>query len=145
MTRARQAAGTFLAAVTNNPAQFEAAAQQNGLTVVDLPPFSRDNRSTIDSLPPQLNAASLRNSAFELAAGQTSSYLPGADGGYVVQVEKFIPASDDEVKKEVPEFQKELRRRSAAEAFNAWFAHEVQLAKLQLPGDRMDATEHPEQ
>jgi len=59
-------------------------------------------------------------------------------------VEKFLPAADDEVKKELPTFLEELRHRSASEAFNDWFAHEAQLAKLQLPGDKALASAEEE-
>lgn len=142
LTLARQAAATFLAAVTNSTSKGEAFAamgKQPGMNVIDLPPFTRDARSSIEGIPFQVNAATLRNAAFEMGEGQVSTYLPSNDGGFVVYVEKFLPAADDDVKRELPNFVQELRRRNAAEAFNEWFAHEVQLAKLQLPGDRATA------
>jgi hypothetical protein len=145
MTLARQAATSFLAAATNSPSQFDAAAKENGITVVDLPPFSRDPRSPIESLPSQVNPSSLRNVAFQLGEGQTSTYLPGSDGGFIAHVEKLLPASDDEVKREVPSFIEELRHRNAVEAFNDWFGHEMQLTKVQLPGDRSFSAAEEEQ
>ncbi len=143
MKLTRDAANAFLNSVTNSPAkgeEFAKLATQNGVSFVDLAPFSRDPRSTVEGLPPQVNSSSLRSTAFELSEGQTSSYMPGSEGGYIVYVEKFLPASDDEVKKEVPAFLDELRRRNASEAFNDWFAHEVQLSKLQLAGDKTMAS-----
>ena len=124
--------------------EFAKLATQNGVSFVDLAAFSRDSRSSIEGLPPQVNSSSLRSTAFELGEGQTSSYMPGSEGGYVVYVEKLLPAPDDEVKKEVPAFLDELRRRNASEAFNDWFAHEIQLAKLQLPGDKALASAEEE-
>jgi hypothetical protein len=139
MKLTRDAANAFLNSVTNSPnkgEEFAKLATQNGVSFVDLTPFSRDSRSNIEGLPLQVNPSSLRSTVFELGEGQTSNYMPGSDGGYVIYVEKFLPAADDEVKKELPAFLDELRRRNASEAFNDWFAHEAQLAKLQLPGDK---------
>ncbi|HTG45470.1 MAG TPA: hypothetical protein VK633_13165, partial [Verrucomicrobiae bacterium] len=82
---------------------------------------------------------------FELTPGQASSYKPMGDGGFVLFVEKFIPASDEDLKKDLAQFSEELRRRSAGEAFNDWFAHEMQIAQLQLPGDRMAGDEEQTQ
>jgi hypothetical protein len=135
----RQAANSFLAAVTNSPAksdEFAKLGAQNGISLIDLPPFSKDSRSPIEGLPWQVNASSLRNVAFELGEGQTSSYIPASNGGYVIYVEKVLPASDDDVKRELADFTKDLQRQKEMEAFNEWFAHEAQLAKLQLPGDK---------
>jgi hypothetical protein len=147
MKLVRDAANAFLNSVTNSPnksEEFAKLATQNGVSFVDLAPFSRDPRSSIEGLPPQVNSSSLRSTVFELGEGQTSNYMPGGEGGYVAYVEKFLPAADDEVKKEMPEFLDELRRRNASEAFNDWFAHEVQLAKLQLPGDKAMASAEEE-
>ena len=104
--------------------------------MIDLQPFSKDARSQIEGLPWQVNPSSLRNVAFETAEGQTSAFLPASSGGYVIYVEKVLPASDEDMKRELPEFTKDLQRQKEMEAFNDWFAHEAQLAKLQLPGDK---------
>jgi hypothetical protein len=74
----------------------------------------------------------------ELRAGELSSYRPTQSGAFVALVEKIIPATDEEVKKELPQYVQDLRRRSAAEAFNDWFATEMQLAQLSIPGDGLE-------
>ena len=102
---------------------------------------TKDASAPIEGLPPQVNPSSVRSTAFELAEGKTSSYMPGSDGGYILFVEKFLPVSEEEVKAELPEFVQQMRRQNAAEAFNDWFAHEIQLARLQLPGDQTEGAQ----
>jgi hypothetical protein len=138
---ARAAGTAFLQAFTNAPAaskNFDALAAQHGAVVVDLPPFARQSSSPIENLPPVINDSTVRRTAFDLAASHTSSYLPGPDGGSVLYVEKFVPASEDDMKQEIAQFTDELRRREASEAFNEWFGKQLQLAQLQLPGDKTE-------
>jgi hypothetical protein len=140
MSMARAAGAAFLNGLTNALAggqQIETVAQQNGVSVVDVAPFSKDARD-IPGLPSAVNASTLRSRAFDVAPGHASSYQPTSDGGFIVYVEKFIPASDDEVKKDVAEFRRELERRTASEAFNEWFRKQAQLAQVRLPGDKLD-------
>jgi len=135
---AREAGSAFVNALTNGLAAgktFDEIAQQAGVAAVDVAPFSKNSQDSIVNLPAQINPSSIRAVAFNLAEGKASSYLSSADGGYVVYVEKFIPATDEEVKAGLAGFTDTLRRRSAAQAFNNWFAKEMELAKLTLPGD----------
>jgi len=135
----REAGQAFATAATNAVASgksFEAVAKELGYNLTDVAQFPRDSHASIEGLPPQVDPASLRNTAFNLQPGHASGYIPGRDGGYVLFVEKFIPASDEEVKKELPEFVEELRRRQASEAFNEWFTKQSQAANLKLASDR---------
>lgn len=139
MKLAREGATAFIAAATNAPggANFDAAAQQQGLSVVDLPPIAKDSREPVQNLPPLIDAGALRSAASELSAGEVSSYMPSQGGGFVLMVEKVIPPGDEEVQRELPKFVDDYRRRMAGEAFNDWFQHEMQLAQmnLQVGGD----------
>lgn len=141
MRLVREAAGAFAAAATNALAsggQIEPVAQQHNVTVTDLPPFVGEGREPIENLPPGIDPGSLRSAVSELSAGELSSYRPTQSGAFVALVEKIIPATDEEVKKELPQYVQDLRRRSAAEAFNDWFATEMQLAQLSIPGDGLE-------
>jgi len=141
---AREAGLAFAAAATNGVASgktFDAVAQELGYSVIDVPPFTRESRGSIEGLPTQVDSASLRNTAFNDSAGHSSNYIPGRDGGYVVFIEKFIPASDEEVKSGLPEFVEELRRRHATEAFNEWFTKQTHAANLKLAIDRQRGEE----
>ena len=127
---AREAATAFATAVTNAPANFDGAAQQQGLAVVNLPPFSRDATAPIENLPPTLDSGAIRSSAMELKEGEVSSYIPTREGGFVLTVEKVIPPTNEEIQSELPKFVEEFRRRRAGEAFSDWFMKEMQLAQL---------------
>ncbi|HEX7861648.1 MAG TPA: SurA N-terminal domain-containing protein [Verrucomicrobiae bacterium] len=127
---ARETATAFATAVSNAPTNFESAAQQQGLTLVNLPPFSRDASAPIENLPPTLDSGAVRSSAMELSEGEVSSYIPTREGGFVLTVEKVIPPTNEEIQSELPKFVEDFRRRRAGEAFSDWFAKEMQLAQL---------------
>jgi peptidyl-prolyl cis-trans isomerase D len=131
---ARDTANAFIAAATNAPAgaNFDAAAQQNGLAVVDLPPFSRDAAAPVENLPPLVDSGALRSAAGELSPGGVSSYVPTREGGFVLLLEKTIPPTAEEIQRELPQFVQDYRRRNASESFNEWFMKEMQLAQLTL-------------
>ena len=138
----REGGQAFASAVTNAVASgksFDEAAKAAGQTPTEIPAFPRDPRSTtIAGLPPQLDASSLKATAFDLKSGQASGYIPARDGGYVVYLEKLLPAADEEVKTQLASYVEELRRRGASEAFNAWIMKQMQLAKLTLAGDKSE-------
>ncbi|MGZ8940424.1 MAG: SurA N-terminal domain-containing protein [Limisphaerales bacterium] len=136
---AREAATAFVAAATNAPAggtNFDAAAQQAGVAVVDLPPMSRKPADPVEGLPPLVDAGALRSAATDLKPGEVSPYVPTREGGFVVTLEKVIPPTNEEVQQGLPQFAQEYRRRMAVEAFNDWFANELQSASLQLNDGR---------
>jgi hypothetical protein len=143
MKLARETAMAFATAATNAPggANFDAAAQQQGLAVIDLPPIAKDSREPVENLPPLVDAGALRSAAAELSTGEVSSYTPTQGGGFVVMVEKVIPPNEEDVQRELPGFIDEYRRRMAGEAFNDWFQNEMQLAQMTL---RVGDDESPE-
>jgi hypothetical protein len=137
MRLAREAGTSLAASVTNGLASgktFEAIVTEAGLNPVDLQPFERNERP-IPGLPMTVDGGALSSTAFNLAPGQASGYQPSRDGGFIVFAEKFVPASEEEVQRELPQYVDELRRRSAGEAFNEWFGKELRLAQLSLAGD----------
>lgn len=131
---ARETATAFITSATNAPggANFEAAAQQHGLIVVDLPPISKDARAPIENLPAGIDAGSLRSAASELGAGEVGSYTPTRDGGFVVLMQNVIPPTNEDLQRDLPKFAEDYRRRMAGEAFNDWFQNEMQLAQMNL-------------
>lgn len=131
---AREAATAFAAAATNAPggANFEAAAQQAGLQVTDLPPMSRKPADPVEGLPALVDAGALRSAVMELQPGEVSPYVPTREGGFVAMVEKVIPPTDEEVQQALPQFAQEYRRRMAGEASSDWYSKELQAANLTL-------------
>lgn len=140
MRLTREAGTALAAAITNGLAagkDFDTLVREAGFNVVDVPPFERSER-VIPALPASVDPSALGNTAFNLAGGQASSYQPSRDGGFIVFAEKFVPASEEEVQRELPQYVQELRRRSAGEAFNEWFSKELRLAQLSVAGDEID-------
>ena len=145
---ARESANAFVAALTNaapGTANFDVAAQQYGLAVVDLPPASRQADEPIENLPPIIDAGALRSAASDLKPGEVSPYIPTRDGGFVLTLEKVIPPSDEEVQRELPRFAQEYRRRQAAEAFNDWFVKQQQEAQIALNTGRSESEAEAQQ
>jgi hypothetical protein len=135
----REAASQFITTATNALAtggQVEAVAQQSGVAVVDLPPMLRESRESMTNLPPLVDAGALRSAAMDLKPGELGAFVPTAEGGFVVQMEKSIPTSDEEVKQDLPNFLEEYRRRQSVQAFNDWFQKEAQLAKVMINGEK---------
>ena len=135
---AREAANAFITAATNALASggnIEAVAQQQGLTVTNLPPILRESTEEMANLPPMVDAGALRSAVMELKQGEVSTYTPTRDGGFIAYVESISPPSAEEMTAELPEFAEAYRRRNSVEAFNDWFSKEMQVARLTLAGD----------
>jgi peptidyl-prolyl cis-trans isomerase D len=146
----RSEAGKMLreagAAFANNPAaktNFAQAAVDAGLTIMNLPPLPKTG-AMIPELENRPEAGSIRNTAFTLKEGETSSFMPARDVGFVVHMEKLVPVSEEEMKSEMKNYAEELRRRRASDAFQEWFSKEYQMAKLTLAGDREEREESPQ-
>ena len=139
-TLARQAGAAFHTQVTNSLAEgktFQQAVEAASQKLVDLPAFSQASRA-IGDLDPRAEVSSIKNAAFALQAGQTSGFTSTRDGGFVLHVSKFIPASDESVKAALPAYLTNLQRSGQTEAFNAWFMKEMEGAKLVLATDKED-------
>jgi hypothetical protein len=57
-----------------------------------------------------------------------------------VHVKDIVPVAEEKVKAELPEYLKSLRQRRQYEAFNQWFRKQVDMARIDLPGDQPRAT-----
>jgi hypothetical protein len=134
-TRAGQDFYTKLNAGLAAGKAFNAAAFEAGQTVTALAPFSVVTRS-IPGLDPRVDVSAVKNTAFSLKEGATSSFVPTREGGFVLHVNKFIPASDAEVKAALPGYLASLQKAGASEAFQAWFSKEFQGAKMQFVNDK---------
>lgn len=135
---ARQAGLAFATAATNAIAggkNFDQAAQEAGLSVIDIAPFSHEARA-IPEVEGKADASDVRTTAFSTKPGQASNFRPSREGGYVLFVEKIIPAAEDELKKDLPTFVEELRRRRGSDEFQNWFAKEMMAARVTLAGDK---------
>ena len=114
---------------------FNAAAFEAGQTVTTLAPFSMVTR-TLPGLDPRVDLSSVKNTAFSLKEGETSGFVPTRDGGFVLHVNKYIPASDADVKAALPAYLAGLQKAGASEAFQEWFSKEYQAARMQFFNDK---------
>jgi hypothetical protein len=126
---------TKLTAALASGKQFNAAASENGYPVTALAPFSMVSR-TINGLDPRVDPSQVKNTAFALKEGETSQFVPTRDGGYILHVDKFIPASDADVKAALPNYIASLQKAGQNEAFNEWLSKEFQASKLSLVTDK---------
>jgi hypothetical protein len=115
--------------------KFEELAKAAGYPVIDLPPFTQTERD-LQGLPSTVDDASVKNVAFSLKPNQVSSYTSGINAGFVLKLEQIIPVSDSEVKSDLASFMDSLRKTKTGQAFQDWFQHEMENAKLQLRGDK---------
>jgi hypothetical protein len=135
---AREAGQAFYAKLTAAMAggkTFTAASSESGFPVTSLAPFSTVAR-TISGLDPRVDPSQVKNTAFALKEGETSQFITTRDGGFVLHVNKFIPASDADVKAALPAYIANLQKSGQSEAFNDWFAKEFQASKLSLVTDK---------
>lgn len=114
---------------------FEQVALESGVTVDDLAPFKPSARF-IPGLDGRADAGSFAAAAFDTSEGKASTFRSARGGGFVVFVEKLIPASEEELKQGLPAFAEQMRKTSESQAMNNWVRREVELAQLQLPGMR---------
>ena len=142
MELARAAGKQLLGAITNGMAQgqsFDAVAAQHNVTPVSLPPFSRKTTS-LPTLPNSTEVPQLVRTAFSVAPGHVSDFVPTPNGGLLVYVKRIVPVSEEQVKVELPEFMTSLRQSRQYEAFSEWFRHQVESAHIILPGDKPRAS-----
>jgi hypothetical protein len=129
-------------AITNAMAAgktFQAAVVDTNASTVVLSPFKR-NATTVTGIPVRADVSQLVSTAFTLTPGKVSSFVPTRTGGFVVCLKTIDPVPDDKMKTDLPEFIKTLRQRRQVEAFSEWFRKQMELARIDLPGERQRAS-----
>jgi SurA N-terminal domain len=126
---ARQAGVAFANSLTNGlpPGKsFAGAAADAGLKSESLPPFSVSTRKLPAELADRVDLNYLKQAGFSTELGKVSPFVPTHDGGFVLCPQSVKPASDEEVKKELPEFLAMMRQARQNDAFNQWFNQQIQ-------------------
>jgi hypothetical protein len=118
---------------------FDAAVAESKASVIDLSPFSQKTTSVSESKA-QPDFSSIKNVAFALAPGKVSEFNPGRDGGFIVYLEKRVPAGDDQVKAGLAEELKTLRQNRQYEAFSDWLRSEMESAAITLDFEKKTKT-----
>lgn len=139
---AREAATNFLAKLTNNLAlgkSFEAVCSEENLTPIKLPVFSLASQPGPD-WDRRIDIGQAKSAVTGVEAGKPSRVVPSRDGAFVLYVRDRKPASDEEIRKELPGYLATMRESEEYRAFNDWFQRQIELTKIVTYMGR-DATE----
>ena len=121
-------AGTMFA--TNAAAQllagktFAQVAVAAGHPPVTLSPYSLSS-SEVPEAGDRAQIGQLKQVAFATPAGKLSSFVPTADGGFVLFVKSLLPVDPAKKKTDLTDFTSQVRRARQNEAFNLWLQAEA--------------------
>ena len=133
---ARRAGETFYSKLTNNLAQnksFEDSCLEANVSPLKLPPFSLTTRSLPPEWESRVSLSLLKDVAFALTPGKTSTFVQSSDGGLVLHLVSRQPVDDAKLKAELPAFIERLREQRRREASSEWFRKELSLAHIAGP------------
>ncbi len=132
---ARDAGINFALAVTNGLTagkKFADIAKEQKVKVISLAPFGRQATSIPELEAARVSPFQFRSAAFARAVGESSDFIPSGDGGFVLVVEKFLPADETKMKAELKDYILNLRSRQASTAYNEWVADQFQSAGVTI-------------
>lgn len=139
-----EAAGRqFATSVSNALAQgksFDETVTEAGLQTVAITNFSRGTTMLPGGLSPRITVSELLRVAEETQVGKPGGFTPAADGGFVLLLESRSPVPDEEVKREAPEFLKQLRQFGRFSAFMEWQRKRLASSDVRMPGGGSGAT-----
>lgn len=136
---AREAGDKFAGAVTNGLAagkKFMEIAKAEKVNVLNLSAFGRSASSIADLEAYRISPFQYRSAAFAHKAGESSGFISSGEGGFVLYVDKFLPADETKMKAEMKEYLDNLRSRQANIAFNEWLNSQIQSAGLTSSGSQ---------
>lgn len=110
----RETLGKILEAMAQGK-DFSAACASQGLPALGLPPFRAAERLT--DVPDE---AAVKYTALQLAAGQTSEFVPTAEGGFILHLETRAPPDDGQFEKERENARARLLSQKRQRAFEEW-------------------------
>ena len=132
---ARAAGTNFHAAASNALAAgktFEQASKEANIQTVSVPPFSPGTQ-TLTNYTEKVPLRSIQQLVIDMEKGKMTDFRPSFDGGYIVFLKDRHPVSDEQMKKELPDFVNRLRRVRQNEALDQWFRKQVDQAKVVIP------------
>lgn len=132
---AQRQGAEFYRTLTNGIAQgksFSTICREAGVKLLFTQPFSRRTRALTeveDFVPLVL----LKDTAFKLAPGQVSDFVPTPTGGFIVHVQNRLPVDEKRMEAELPQFIALLRRSAQEEAFNVWLRAQAEKTLQNTP------------
>ena len=103
---------------------FAQVAVSEGHTPVILSPFSLSS-AEVPEAGDRAPVGDLKQAAFTTSAGHVSRFMPTADGGFVLYVQRVEPADASTKAKDLTGFTSQMRRARENEAFNLWVNSEA--------------------
>jgi len=134
VTMARKTAMDFAATATNinSAPAFAAACAVTRVKPVTLPPLSINTRK-LEQVDSHVSLPQFKQAVFSTQVGQMSQLQPSVDGAYVVFVQEKLPLDESKVAANLPAFERSVRQRRRAEAFDQWFNQEFNKVKAKIP------------
>jgi hypothetical protein len=129
---------TLFIGLSQSNKTFAAICTEAKLPIVTLPPFS-PSTTTLTNLDERINLRRVQELAFELRPGQSSSFVAGPDGGWILYVRSRLPFNEAKVKEELPKYVAMLRQYRQGEAFNRWFSKQAEAAQVMAPREPTNA------
>jgi len=132
MRQARQAGEDFAAKVQAGlqaGKTFDKLCAESKVTARSVPPFALSSRA-VDGLDRSVGLVDLQNVVQSLSPGQASKFSPTREGGFVVFVKSRLPAAEDKVKEELPQFLTEMRQMRQRQAFQEWFRRSLETVRV---------------
>lgn len=97
------------------------------LTSTNIPELGRDLANAV------------MNVAARMQPGQVSPFVPTSEGGFLIYYKAQLPADEEALKRDLPEFLEQMRGKLQVAAFNAWFNKEYQMHFVPPPGEHAGA------
>ena len=130
-------AGALQAGLTQGKS-FDAVCAVQNVKPERLAPFAL----TSTNVPPELDKTSfqqLEEAAFPLPTGQSSKFIPTADGGMVAYVKARLPVDEARMKQQLPVFLDRMREQRQIAAFQEWLGRQMQLRWIPPPAEQSSA------
>jgi len=91
------------------------------------------------NVPPGFDKASfqqLEETAYFLAVGQSTKFIPTPDGGMVAYLKERLPVDEAKLQQELPIYLGRMREQRQGVAFSEWFTRQLQLRFVPPPGQQ---------
>ena len=122
-TLAQRAGTNFVAKLTTELTAghgFAAACVASGLHPELLPPLALSTQESPPGLAGRATLDELKRGVFNTQVGQASGFVQTEDGGFIVYVEKELPADAAAMKTDMPKYIAMIRRTRQNEVFDQW-------------------------
>ncbi len=124
--------GPKVSAELKSGKSFSEITTAAGLKPIALPPFSMMT-TNLPQLAGRVPLQQFVQTAFFTDPGAASEFVPTADGGYILFVDKRLPIDDAKLQADMPEFLENLRRSRREETINSWLNAEAGPALSDTP------------